>query len=330
MAGSLLAPAAFAHGEPDQVNDVPTSMGVNCERDGQALFQSFTPSVRLLAAVDLRVEPPFVRPPARVQVVLRVVRGVSPGGDLLGTATAFTTLSTAPYLLHFDFAAPLVLEPPGAYGLELPSSSSVLWLQTEADSYARGSSSACGIPFLTRDFLSQTLAPPDERPPETVLVSGPSGLVNRGNTTVNVRGEDDLTYPAEVGFWCELDGRPHSCSSSTKLLVADGSHRLVIAAIDKAGNTDPTPVTVEWRVDTVPPPTPSVRGPRLTSRRVATYRFVSLAAAGFRCAVDRAALRRCSSPLKVRLSRGRHVLRVQAIDDAGNASAPAIVRIRVR
>jgi hypothetical protein len=47
----------------------------------------------------------------------------------------------------------------------------------------------------------------------------------------------------------------------------------------------------------------------------------------FRCSVDSARLRPCAARVMRRLAKGRHVLRVVAVDRAGNVSRPTVVRI---
>jgi hypothetical protein len=88
--------------------------------------------------------------------------------------------------------------------------------------------------------------------------------------------------------------------------------------------------------DTVPPTRPNVRGPRKTTRPRAAYRFSARDAVTparklrFLCALDRQRLRACGTRYVARLSRGRHVLRVAARDEAGNTSAAVAVRVRRR
>jgi hypothetical protein len=82
------------------------------------------------------------------------------------------------------------------------------------------------------------------------------------------------------------------------------------------------------RKDSDAPAAPVVRGALLVrAGRPATYRlssrdgFTPAAALRFRCALDGAPLRLCSARFMPRLAPGRHVLRAQAVDAAGNRSA---------
>ncbi|HEV7771556.1 MAG TPA: calcium-binding protein [Solirubrobacterales bacterium] len=67
-------------------------------------------------------------------------------------------------------------------------------------------------------------------------------------------------------------------------------------------------------------------------RRSVTFAFTaSERGARFRCRLDRQAFRPCRSPREYRVSSGRHVFRVLAIDAAGNHDrSPALFRFRVR
>jgi hypothetical protein len=89
------------------------------------------------------------------------------------------------------------------------------------------------------------------------------------------------------------------------------------------------------RSDSAAPKPPVVRGsPVVRERRAAVYRlsatdaFTPAAALRFLCGVDTAPLRPCAARLELRLPPGPHVLRVRAVDAAGNRSA--VTRLAVR
>jgi hypothetical protein len=82
------------------------------------------------------------------------------------------------------------------------------------------------------------------------------------------------------------------------------------------------------RRDSDAPAAPVIRGALLVrAGRTATYRlssrdgFTPAAALRFRCALDGAPLHLCSARFVPQLTPGRHVLRAQAVDAAGNRSA---------
>jgi hypothetical protein len=102
---------------------------------------------------------------------------------------------------------------------------------------------------------------------------------------------------------------------------------LTVVATDRAGNRDATPAVQQWTVDATAPGRPRVRGPHRTSKRRPSFHFSAsdaLTARGelqFLCSVDSPKLRRCSSVYRPLLRAGRHLLRVAAVDKAGNRSA---------
>jgi hypothetical protein len=89
------------------------------------------------------------------------------------------------------------------------------------------------------------------------------------------------------------------------------------------------------RADSAAPKPPVVRGSLVVREgRAAVYRlsatdaFTPTAALRFLCGVDAAPLRPCAARLSLRLPPGPHVLRVRAVDAAGNRSA--VTRLVVR
>lgn len=80
-----------------------------------------------------------------------------------------------------------------------------------------------------------------------------------------------------------------------------------------------------------PPATVLTRSPRSRHRTVAFYFASNEPGSTFRCRLDRGAYRACRSPRLYTVGLGRHVVRVFAVDAAGNRDpTPAIVRFRVR
>ena len=82
-----------------------------------------------------------------------------------------------------------------------------------------------------------------------------------------------------------------------------------------------------------PPPTTSItkKPKRKTTKRRARFTFSSDdLAATFRCKLDRGKYKTCGKTYRVRVKPGKHVLRVVAVNAAGNVDAtPAVVRWRV-
>src|ERR1051326_6332886 len=77
------------------------------------------------------------------------------------------------------------------------------------------------------------------------------------------------------------------------------------------------------------PSAPRILGPRHTTDRTPTYRFVSQHAVRFRCAIDSKRLHRCPSRYTPRLRLGRHTLRVRAADSRGRLSRTSVAHVTV-
>ena len=106
-----------------------------------------------------------------------------------------------------------------------------------------------------------------------------------------------------------------------------------VEARDELGNVDTSPASVSWTVDTMAPRRPSVRGPRKTRSARPQYLFLASDAIDsqgelkFLCSLDRRQLRSCTRTFRPLLRPGPHVLRVAAVDRAGNRSATTAVRL---
>lgn len=142
-----------------------------------------------------------------------------------------------------------------------------------------------------------------------------------------------------VSFACSLDGAaPQPCTSPFRPAspLPDGGHSFAVSGVDAAGLTG-TSETVSFAVDTKHPLAFFRRHPRKlirtrAHRARAVFRFGSNeAGVSFSCRVDGAPSRACAKGLSRRFAVGRHVVRVVAIDAAGNVSQrPAVFRFRVK
>lgn len=90
----------------------------------------------------------------------------------------------------------------------------------------------------------------DANAPDTALDATPPGLSNNSSPTFSFSSPD-----ATATFECKLDDAAFaSCSSPfTANPLADGSHTFSVRAIDAAGNSDPTPASVTFTIDTTAP-----------------------------------------------------------------------------
>lgn len=335
------ASVAWAHGNPDQMNDPPVSSGWACAAEGaDNLHQGFTPTRRLLSAFDVRVfkRPNF--PTAGLTLTGRVHAGTGTT-PVLGSSTAVVPYEGPDELLvHFDFNPPVTLEPAGTFVFELANDvSGVRWMGRDDNPYANGNAFDCGgfAPLQTLDFNFISYTSPDSAPPDTTLQADrePGPPTRSRAASLSFTAADDLSYAANLVFGCQLDGdRYDPCASPVSLQgLGDSSHTFSVSATDQAGRADPTPATVSWTVDGTAPSKPLVQGPLRARRARVTYRFSSRDGVDrpqqlkFRCSLDSARLRPCAVRVTRRLAKGRHILRVAAVDRAGNVSRPAVVRI---
>jgi len=173
----------------------------------------------------------------------------------------------------------------------------------------------------------------DSTAPETTIASGPAN----GSTT-NDRTPAFGFSSSEAGssFECKVDGGSFAACSSpnTTAALADGAHTFKVRATDHAGNTDPTPASRSFTVDTHAPNTKLTGGPPpVTTKHTATFKFKSTErGSSFKCKLDRQRFKRCRSPKTYKhLKRGKHAFKVEAIDRAGNVDrTPAKRSWRIR
>ncbi len=91
----------------------------------------------------------------------------------------------------------------------------------------------------------------DLTPPQTTILSGPTGVFASGNTTNDQT--PTFTFGAnEAGssFACRVDSGPWGACTSpyTTTHLADGAHTFQARAADAVGNVDLTPATVTFKV----------------------------------------------------------------------------------
>ena len=167
---------------------------------------------------------------------------------------------------------------------------------------------------------------------------GEGSTVNSQPVTFSFSAADSSPLTAE----CSLDGSAFSpCTTPTSFTadgLAPGGHTLAVRARDAAGNT--ATITRRFAVsspDTTAPGT-AIRGLLLkAARRRAILRFTGTDPAAeslplrFQCRLDRRPWRGCRAPRTFRnLRPGRHLIRVRAIDAAGNVDpTPAKRRFRL-
>ncbi len=169
----------------------------------------------------------------------------------------------------------------------------------------------------------------DTEAPQTSIVSGPTGPTNDSTPTFGFSSAD-----GGATFECRFDSESFSsCSSASSHTpsspLSDGSHTFYVRATDEAGNTDPTPATRSFTVDTEAPETSIDSGPEgATNDTTPTFGFESPdEGATFECRVDAGAFAPCSSPHTTgSLAEGAHTFDVRATDAADNTDPTPATR----
>ena len=163
-----------------------------------------------------------------------------------------------------------------------------------------------------------TIQAADTTPPRTAIEAGPDDPTNSTSAAFTFSATESGST-----FDCSLDGAAFaSCTTPREYTgLAQGSHTFEVRATDQAGNTDPTPATHTWTVDTTPPDTSVIDGPDSpTANTLASLEFSATEPGStFTCSLDGAAFASCTSPREYTgLAQGDHTFEVRATDQAGN------------
>jgi hypothetical protein len=139
-----------------------------------------------------------------------------------------------------------------------------------------------------------------------------------------------------TSFACTVDGASTPCSiqpdhtaTATVPGLIDGAHKFIATATSAALNPSEPPATYQWTVDTIAPtaaldPTTGPGQGALQTITTETFGFGSSESGGtFLCSLDGAPFAACTAPVTLKnLAAGAHSFRVEAVDKAGNVSAP--------
>jgi hypothetical protein len=139
---------------------------------------------------------------------------------------------------------------------------------------------------VSRTWTVDTVAP------DTSIVSGPSAMETTALATF-----DFSSTESGATFQCALDSESFAtCADPVSLSVADGSHTLAVRARDAAGNTDATPASHTWAVDTSGPQVQIIYGPTngSTTGPYAEFFFQATPATTTTCSLDGGAFTACS------------------------------------
>ena len=167
-------------------------------------------------------------------------------------------------------------------------------------------------------------------PAAPTLATGPASPTNQTTADLAVGNLDGFST-----LQCRLDSAlPAAWSTCPSPLhwsgLSAGTHSIDVRAQDAAGNTS-TPVSATWLIDlSAPAPAQFAGGPASFSRdRLPSFDFflTDISASGFLCSLDAAPYVTCDIdtvplPASPGLAEGSHVLQVESVDAASNASAP--------
>jgi hypothetical protein len=166
----------------------------------------------------------------------------------------------------------------------------------------------------------------DATPPQTSVDSGPAGPTASRTPSFTFSSSE-----AGSTFQCRIDqGAFAPCASGAAFgPLTEGDHTFQARATDPAANTDSTPASRSFRVDTTPPGTTITAGPVATRSPTPVFKFASSETGShFECRVDDAAFSACVSPDKTaKLRDGRHTFAARSIDGVGHVDATPAQRM---
>ena len=240
-------------------------------------------------------------------VTINLWAGASMSNTPLQTHSTGVDPSTSAYTID---ASPALAE--GAYTIQV----------TQLDDLGHAGTSAAAT------FTVDTTAP-------NVTLTGPTAFTNNATPVLSghagTAAADWSTVTVRVYAGASATGtaiRTHAgtvdaagtYTTTVSPALSDGVYTAQTGHGDRAGNSAlSTPVS--FTIDTRAPDTSILAGPSTwTTTRTPTFTFASSEASStFACSLDHQPLATCRSPFTTpRLSDGRHLLRVAAIDRAGN------------
>lgn len=250
---------------------------------------------------------------------------VADGGTQDGTAVALVQGGVG----VFEVAHPLnSTDDRHDFSLAIPSH------KTFIGSFQHCVAGSCAGTFMPASGIGTVVIVSGTRvPPDTTIIEGPAEGEELPDYGVFVfKGTDDIAPGSEISFECKVDAEDwSSCDNPLgPATTVAGWHTLSVRALDDMLNADPTPAQRRWRIDLQSPSTPRVTRRGKTLRFSSTDRGTPSGRLRFRCAIDTKRLHACGSRVGTRLRGGRHVVRVRAIDPAGNESNMKTLRFTVR
>jgi hypothetical protein len=261
----------------------------------------------------------YAAAPAGVRVDLGTATMQVTGGGGRDTIAGFENLVGSPYAdeaLEGTDGANLITGLGGADRLFALGGNDVLAVR---DGAADDAFCAAGVDTVTADVAGVDAVGADcertllDTRPDTRIVSGPTGLTRDATPAFGLRA----TKPGST-FKCAVDGGPYrACRPAhTTARLRDGAHTLRARARDRLGALDLTPAARTFSTDATRPRITRAR----ISRRVLRYRLSENARVVIRA---HGRTRRRSGHRganRARLPRGVRLVRLTAIDVAGNRS----------
>lgn len=158
--------------------------------------------------------------------------------------------------------------------------------------------------------------------PDTTITSNPTNPSADTTPSFTFTGNDGAGVGG-VTFECRLDtGTFTACTSPfTTPVLSDGSYTFEVRATDALGNTDTTPASYTWSVDTGAPDTSITGQPgNPSSNQTPAFTFTSTdLGATFECRLDVGVFAACISPFTTpALVDGSHTFEVRSEDALGN------------
>ncbi len=170
--------------------------------------------------------------------------------------------------------------------------------------------------------------PADTTPPETSITTGPAATTTATQASFSLASSE-----SDSSLECKLDGAGWSGCTSPKAYsdLAVGAHQFSARAIDGSGNADPTPATLSWTIESLPPP-PDTTPPDTsitshpassTTSTAASFGFSATeGGSSFECQLDGSTWAGCTSSKSYSdLAVGPHQFSVRATDGSGNVDA---------
>ncbi|HLB19622.1 MAG TPA: hypothetical protein VK613_10880 [Gaiellaceae bacterium] len=203
------------------------------------------------------------RPSSLVTSIAGSNAGVTAGGSASDAGSSGLNVGT-PRPVHVDIRTGTCSGTPFAgSGLDLNVNPSGVWayaapsFPTAAGTYyvASVARDIAGNNQSSPSCLSYVIAAADSTPPDTSITANPSNPSGSSSATFSFTGSDDTTPPGSLTFECKLDAGSYALCTSpvTNPSLADGSHTFLVRASDAANNTDLSPASFTWVIDTVKP-----------------------------------------------------------------------------